>query len=628
MTNDSSIISYGKAPEELDFPTGSFLHDVRYCKRTSTNPETYEVVYFDTMTDRLEVRYIDPIIDIWFLKDEYRTNTYESNGKTYHYQLPHVEMDKCFRVWCKPSQIPKMIAKYAGDIPLPEDLEMDMTFGEFYEANKDQFIKSTMCRNPYVFKADFTEDVYFRLRWLQKYSDECDVSKVTFGFMDIEVDVLDRLVDMQDIESYGKQPINAITVILPKQKICAVLMLSPRPDVKLAPKFHSLLQNQKVEYQWVYEHQEEFKRMIVEDDEDNKVYLKDYEIRLHFFDYYKEIHMIQTAYAYFNRYRPMFAFAWNAPFDFNYLPARIEYLGYDKAEVMLSPEFKTRVIRFQPDNSKQYSMKTSRDWFYVSSYTTWVCEMRLFAAIRKSQQERRSYTLSSIGKDIAKIDKLSDSKSDSFRNFAYTDYIKFILYNVRDVVVQDAIETNVNDSQTLFSRSYMFATSYSKCFQETHIVRNIREYIFEDEHIVQACRLYVDPKVDKAFKGAFVAEPSLNAPTGLILNGIPFNNILYGVMDADASAYYPTMKMLLNLDTVSFIGKCKINNDVFRNKLCINRSFNQEYTWYDSKNKPHEEDMAGPLLNTYRNHNECTLMWNWLGLPSITNYIKQIESMI
>ena len=604
-------LKFGKA----DYPQGSILFDVRYYYK----PECFEVVYFNPITNQLEVEYEEAIIDIWFLKEEFRTNKY---------QIAHAPMDQCYPVLCKPSQVPKMIAEHIGG-----------EWKEYYDkfngqiSNKD--LKDHMCKCPWVFKADFTPDVYYRLRWMEKYGEECDVSNVTFGFVDIETDVLDRTIDPKDIYS-APQPINAVSIILPHVKICALLVLSPRPQNMIHEKFWPLLERQQKAFDWMMNNMDEFKRKIVDTDPDNKKYLEGYDIRVHVFDFHREIDLIKTVFDYINKYRPMFVESWNAKFDDNYLIHRAEYLGYDPKDFVIPEAFQTDMLYYKEDGSgkngnndkkRAFSIKNSKDWMFSSTYSIYICQMRLFAAIRKSQQERRSYSLSSVGKDIAKIDKLTNTKSGTFREFAYTDFINFLLYNVRDVVVQLAIEMNCHDCQALVSRSYMFATQYSKCFQETHIVRNIREFFFEQEGYVQACRLIVEPGIDTSFKGAFVAPTEKNAPTGYVLNGKPVNNIMYGVLDADAAAYYPSSKMGLNLDPMSLLYKAKINNDIFVNQ-CVNRSFNQEYYWYDSKNKPHQEDMTGPIMNSYKNGNEMSLLYNWFNLPSVSEYFQYIDSLI
>lgn len=589
------------------YPDGAMLFDVRYYRK----PEKFEIVYLNPNTDRLEVEYEDPIIDIWFLKEEHRTNKY---------QLPYAEMDKCYPVYCKPSQVSKVIADNIGG-------EWAETYKEYSERYSVFETKKKMCECPWVFKADFLPDVYFRLRWLEEHGEDIDVSKVTFGLVDIECDVLDKTIDAKDIHDVT-QPINAVTIILPHVKIAALLTLGPRPKNKLEKKFWGLLEKQEKEYEWFINNQSAFKRKIVDEDEDNAKYLQGYDIRIHNFAFEREIDLIKTVFDYINKYRPMFVMSWNAKFDDNYLMNRIGYLGYDCLDIIIPKEFKVRQIWYKEDTSDSFSLKNSKDWMFSSTYSVYICQMRLFAMIRKSMQERRSYSLSSVGKDVAKIDKLTQTKSGSFREFAYTNYVKFLLYNIRDVVVQLAIELATNDCQSLVARSYTFATQYSKCFQETHIVRNMRENFFESEGYVQACRLLVEPGTDTSFKGAFVAPPEHNMPTGLVLNGKPLNCVIFGALDADAAAYYPSAKMGGNLGTMSLIYKCKINNEVFTVGECVNKSFNQAYTYTDTKGRIHQEDLAGPIMNAYKNKNEASMLYNWMNMPSITEVFEYIDARI
>lgn len=601
----------------LDYIEGTTLVDVRYYQRSSTSPELFEVIYRNPVTETLDVKYEEPLADIWFLQPSKRTN---------QYQICQANKEDLYCVICKPSQIPKVIADEVG--------------GEWqkrYDDNKgilsNNKLLATMCECPWVFKADFTPDVYFRLRWVQQYGRNIDISVTTSAFIDIEIDVIEEATEMRNITPMTtRQPINAITVILPYIKKCAVILLGPRPETQIHSKFHDLLHKQQKDWDWLVNHQDEFKRMIIEDDKDNKEYIADYDIVLHLFDFNDEIKLIKTAFDYINKYRPMFALSWNAPFDHQYLLHRIERLGYDPVDFFVPKDFQTKKIYYNLDNNPKAAIKTSRDWFFVSSYTTYCCQERIFAAVRKSQQEKRSLALSYIGKTIAGIDKLGDTKSTTFREFAYTDYIKFVLYNIRDVVVQVAIESKCNDMKSLLSRSYQFLTQYSKCFQETHIVRNTREYFFEKVGFVQSCRLIVDPSYDTHFKGAFVAPPDKNALTGDTVLGRQINNIIYAALDADAKAYYPSTKIGFNLDGMSLIGKCVVDNIIFRdeNRTCINKSMNQTYLWWDNQQPPqsHQEDMGGFMINTYKNGNEASFVYNWLNIPSITSYFEYIDSMI
>lgn len=608
MNRLSQVKTYAE-PKPLKYPDGSLLFDVRYVKKPS---EEFEVVYYDPGTNRLEVAYEKPIVDIWFLKPECRTNKY---------QIAQAKMDDCYPVYCKPSQIPAVIAQEVGG-------EWADTFENIKSAYAIYDIKRKMCECPWVFKADFKEDVYFRLRWLNQYGKNFDMTKVKKAYLDIEVDTLDRSIDPRNYKT-APQPINAVSLILEEQKICALFVLGPRPEHEIDKKFHPLLNHQKEEFDWLVSHQEEFKRMIIEDDEDDKKYLEGYEIRLHIFDFHQEIYLIKTIFDYINKYRPWFCLSWNAPFDDNYLMNRIQWLGYDPQQIMIPHEFKSRSLYFSEDKNKKATIKDSKDFFYCSSYTQYLCQERLYAATRKSQQNLRSYSLNYIGKITAGIEKLSETKSGTFREFAYTDFIKFLFYNVRDTVVQVAVESKCGDVGSFASRSYAFCTQFSKCFQETHIVRNSREYYFEKEGYIQACRLLVPEGIDSSYEGAFVADPLLNYPTGLIINGKRVNNIIYGALDADAASYYPSTKMGENQDPMSLEYKCITNNEMWLSGEYHNRSFNQEYWWYSEKTgEAHKKDMSGQIINTYKNGNIASLMYNWFDMPSITDYFEYLDANI
>ena len=148
--------------QKLNYPEGSILFDVRYHRK----PECFEVIYWSPITNRLEVQYEEAWIDIWFLKENERTNKY---------QISQAEIIKCYPIYCKPSNIAKVIADNIGGDWLN-------TYNQCKDAYTVFDLKKKMCECPWVFKADFTPDVYFRLRWLNQYGDQCDVSKTSFAF--------------------------------------------------------------------------------------------------------------------------------------------------------------------------------------------------------------------------------------------------------------------------------------------------------------------------------------------------------------------------------------------------------------------------------------------------------------
>ena len=616
-----------KFDPSFQYPEGSQLFDVRYYRKSKDCPkECFEVIYWSPITRRLEVNYEKPIIDIWFLKKEYR------GDEEYKFQHQWVEREKCYCVQCLPSQVAKKVYEHAGEAMYYDHRKKckNITYAQIYEQMQEdpsysaREINQIMCENPWLFKGDFLPEAYYKIKWVQEHGDEFNIGCVTPAFLDIEVDTLDRPIDPGDY-TCAPQPVNAATLILQEQKICAVFILAPRPKDKIDPKFHPLLEEQQKEFDWLTKNQQRFIDMIKMDDEDNKKYIPDYEVRLHIFDFDKEIELIATIFAYINKYRPFFCLSWNAPFDDNYLYNRILELGYDPQQVIIPEDILTNKLYFAEDKSDNYSMKTAGDFWHTSTFTVYMCQMRLYAQIRKAEKEMPSYALTYIGGEVANIHKLTDTKSGTFREFAYTDFLKFILYNVRDVVVQVAIESIVSDCQSLVSRCYEFASPYSKATKETVIVRNVRELNFESQGIIQGCRQIVDPDVDTHYEGAYVAPTENNLPTGQILNGKEVNNIIYAVMDADAKAYYPSEKMGNNLDGETVEFKCDVSNDLFINNQCMNKSYNQTYIWKDSDGGIHPKDMATPIFNSYKNGNIQGVSYNWFNLPCVTEYFRYLD---
>lgn len=136
----------------------------------------------------------------------------------------------------------------------------------------------------------------------------------------------------------------------------------------------------------------------------------------------------------------------------------------------------------------------------------------------------------------------------------------------------------------------------------------------------------MDKNADSHYKGAYVADPLKNKPTGLYLNGRNTNNFIIAAFDADAKAYYPSSKMGTNQDPMTLEYKAIIDNDIFISRQIKNRSLNQEYFWYDSDNKPHAEDMTGPILNSYKNGNIMSVCYNWMEAPDLSEIFEYVDA--
>ena len=111
--------------------------------------------------------------------------------------------------------------------------------------------------------------------------------------------------------------------------------------------------------------------------------------------------------------------------------------------------------------------------------------MRLYASIRKSQHKLKSVKLNAIAERELKDKKVEYPEAANIVTFAYMDWLRFIIYNIKDVLLQLGIERKVKDVITYYMRSHQNLTPYNKIFKETHLLRNVREMYFNKEGWVQ-----------------------------------------------------------------------------------------------------------------------------------------------
>ena len=225
--------------------------------------------------------------------------------------------------------------------------------------------------------------------------------------------------------------------------------------------------------------------------------------------------------------------------------------------------------------------------------------------------------------------------------FPYTDWIRFIKYNIKDVLLQLGIERKTKDVMTYYMRSHSNLTPYNKIFKETHLLRNVREMYFEKDGWVQGNNLNIidsgdeednkifyelvdDDSDESTFKGAIMADPTWNAPIGRRVLGQRTNNIFDNSMDYDMGAFYPSIKIASNMDPITLLFKATFDHDEFISGEMPNRSLNTTYYEKDKYGKVRKLDITGEAVNTYVSGNILTFGYNYLGLPSITDMAKAI----
>lgn len=586
--------------------------------------ESFEVIY--KTEDGTVRKSNEPAeVDIYFVKPEYRTYTYNKPQEL----LRHLEK---FRV--PVSKIRYAIADQMGDAG-------KQLIKQCYQERNFRGINQVY-KWPYAYGCDFQPEFYYMKNWYDKYP--LGKVKLTKAFMDIETDLMDFTPDLDNIQSTAYAPVNLITVFLEETHESFTFVLKPYEPTKIGrnPKEYERRYNQYLTQKADHEKlMSDLPAFFTDLDKSFSPIYGDvtYNIR----EYADEIDLIADVFRLINNRKPNFCLQWNMRFDIQYLYYRIMVLGYDPKSIMCHPDFTNPKCYFHVDKMV-FQLEKQYDYFYCSSYTQYICQMRLYASIRKSQQKLKSVSLNAIGDRELKDRKVEYPSEANIMLFPYVDWIRFIKYNIKDVLIQVGIERKTNDVMTYYSKSHSNLTPYSKIFRETHLLRNVREMYFEKDGWVQANNLNIlddggrseeekkfygvsdddDDEDEATFKGAIMADPIWNAYVGMPIAGEPSNNIHPNAMDYDMGAFYPSIKIASNMDPGTLLYKASFTNEEFISGEFPNRSLNTTYQERDKNGKLRNLDITGEAVNTYVSGNVLTFASNYLGVPNMTELVKSV----
>jgi DNA polymerase elongation subunit (family B) len=299
-------------------------------------------------------------------------------------------------------------------------------------------------------------------------------------------------------------------------------------------------------------------------------------------------------------------------FDIPYIIARIKELGMDPIDVMCHKEFPIKELYYKKD-TKNFMVQNKSDFFKISAYTTYLDQMLLYAGLRKGQGEARSYALNAVAQKEVGDEKLDYSEDANIKTLPYVDYKKFVMYNIKDVLLQLGIERKTADIDNVYQRAYSNATSFHKIFKQTVFLKN-RAYIEyykqgliigNNANLEYGFEQYdKENEEDEKFDGALVADPTLNDFTGIDLFGTPSMYIFDNVVDMDFSAMYPHIIIAFNIAPNCMVGK-----------LIIGGSIQEAYKNASQDGKV--EDAGKDFVDNLLVGNVANMGTKWFGLPGI-----------
>jgi DNA polymerase elongation subunit (family B) len=534
------------------------------------------IIYRDLDTDEKKLKIIkSPEMDIYFCKEEYRD---------YDYNKSFIEIEKTDKVTCKCSSVLSEIYKRAT----PEYQNMFKTYKETgnYKA------LNNMYHFPYSFGADIGVEAYYRMEWADTLNND---RKKTLHkqFLDIEVDT----VDIVGFPENGDCPINAVTVVDNKtMEVYTFLLYNP-----LYKGIDDFISNVDLFIDDLHQSFDDIYGVL----------------KYNIYMYYNEKELLIDLFKLINTLKADFMLIWNGfGFDVPYIIDRLKVLGLNPEEIMTHNDFPVKTCYFRKD-TKHFKISEKSDIFNVSSYTKYIDQMHLYASIRKSQSEIRSYSLNYIGKVEIDDEKIDYTDDGNMKTLVYNNYSLFVKYNIKDTLLQYGIEKKVQDVDSLYSRCDLNFTSYDDIFKQTVTLKNRAYY----EYKLQGCILGNNVNIDYSvsgvsekvkFKGALVGHPLLNTNTGIVLFGKKSKYAHKNVIDMDFSSMYPFIMVAFNIERNTMVGKL----------IILDEKFNKdpyENIFIDPNKKTEEDDRYCPgqdFMDNYLTGDMLSLGTKWFGLPT------------
>jgi len=434
---------------------------------------------------------------------------------------------------------------------------------------------------------------------------------LTKSYLDIECDVYNR--PKSDLE-IGKCPITAITMIYDY-------------DYKLntvyKPKVYTFLLRDHAKYTQQKDFEDNLDQFIekAHKEFDDKYGVSDINILI----YDSEEEMLYDLFKIQHLMKPDFTGIWNMSFDILYIQKRAEYLGIPAEALFCHPDFKNTYMSYYLDTKYQNDFKNRGDYFNCLSYTKYVDQMLAYAGRRKGDKDYGRNSLDNISHIEINAEKRKYSKPGvNVINAVYREYENFVLYNMNDVFLLLGIERKVEDIDDLFFKGYDSGTRIDKANKQTISLKNlwalshleqgyaignnlnVNNFGYDDDTVVTE----VDDGYVETLKGALVGNPTnLNKTGALIFGNKRSDRLFLNCVDLDATAMYPSIKLVGNMTRSSQYGRIIIPDQISALEYSENKHLR-----------------GGEFIDDYETEDFIKLGIKWFSLKRTENYIQEFNT--
>lgn len=604
----------------------AMLLDIQYIKanRKENQLDYLYIIWKNLDTGKKFLQVVpEPMMEIYFEKPEFRNHTYNKN---------YARIEELDKKAVKYKDIIYAIAEDMGDAGR-QKLQNYFNTGN-YQGLKEFYIY------PYVYGADYDIRVWYRQKWMEQFDND-RTKEITKGFMDIEVDTLESVGMPNPVYN----PIDLITIIDTSTKTSYTFSLI---GVECEEKNLDLMtpeeQKKELERREMYANrlrQQEYYSSHVEEleYEAHKMFDENYPGMEYKFYFYKdERKMLVHLYQLINTLKLDFIGIWNISFDKPYIIERMKTLGLDPAQVICHPDFPIRECWFKKDTIN-FAVKNKADFFHCSSYTIYYDQMIVYAAIRKGQQELRSNKLTYIAEKEIGDEKLDYSEDGNIKTLSYNNFLKYILYNIKDVLLQVGIEEKTTDLETYYLTSYKNITPYESEFKQTVKLRNVQYQSFVSQGLIPGENVngflynHSDKESDDddddddkvGFEGALVGNPNLIDYFGDELYGHKTNSIFKYSIDFDMSSFYPSTIRAMNIDPSTLIFKMIMNAeqfDVRGGDIPFHGITDSQIV--KANGDSFNGDIGKEVMDNFQTKNYLYTGFKWMNLPSVNEVYKEV----
>lgn len=594
----------------LENPENLMLLNVIYHKptRESNWNDSIDIVYRDLTENKKKLKHItNPTMDIYFVKDE-------GDNLKYTYNKTFIEQDKVYKETVCYKDVEKAIAEKAGGV-----------YKDYYwkciNERKRSELKN-LHKYRYVFGSDLDIENYYRVQWYINYDNNKPKSP-TRAFLDIETDI----INIEGFPEPGSCPVSVVNVIDAENHTSYTLALAKLEEPN--PLISDFIDKAK---DFIKECHDTF------DD-----FYGEFEYKIFMYDDEKEL--LKQLFALLNMLKKDFVLIWNMRFDIPFLIARLEALGLDPATVICSPEFPVKECYYKKDKpSKKMKIDVANrgDFFHVSHWSVFIDQMVLYAGLRKGRSELSSFKLNQIAQIEIGEEKLDYSEDADLKHLPYKNYKKYILYNIKDTLLQLGVDNKTRDIESLYVRAYMNGTKYDKVFKQITLLKN-RGYIsFWNQGLVKGNNFNMnygsfqeeinenfgsdddDDDDDVKFAGALVGDPRLNSATGIELYGTKSMFIFDNVIDMDFSSMYPSVIIAFNIAPNTMIGKLLIEEV----KAMPRFDYKEPPSDKDkkkAKDKAIRYDAGQDFMDNLLTGNYALTGSTWFNLPDYATIVQELK---